>query len=386
MHTADEPVKTAGRDREEPPMREPAKAIPPMDPAALLALPRRDARGPLVRVGISANRGGHTRELCAGCAVAAARWMGAADSPYRLELVWEEDSFDAAGARLAATRLVEAGCAVVVGHLSSSAALPASEVYHRAGVPYLAPGTTHPDLAARGLWNVLQVCGRDDDLADTMARVAAARGRRRAAIVWQEITYGRALSGLLRRSLLERGVEVVAMLPWRDDLSAADAAALRRSDALLFAGTYQAGASLARWLRAMGHAGLVIMGDDALIDELPIMAASAVEGVRVVSTRVDEAHPDHVAFHRDYVARAGLSPGAYAATSHEAMRLVLESLPVLASEGPVAFLASVRARGASRPTMLGKLQFTAEGRLSAFPWQVYRIEEGQFVAEDIKED
>src|SRR4051812_41772275 len=99
MRTTDEPVVTTSRDLEGLALCEPAKEIPPMDPAALLALPRRGARGPLVKIGISANRGGHTRELCAGCAVAAARWMDAADPPCRIELVWEEDSFDAAYTR-----------------------------------------------------------------------------------------------------------------------------------------------------------------------------------------------------------------------------------------------------------------------------------------------
>lgn len=366
-------------------MRERTATIPPLDPVALLRLPRRPAAGPVVRVGISANRGGHTRELCAGCAVAVARWAEA-ESPFAVELVWEEDDFDEARARRAAERLVRAGCAAVVGHLSSSAALPASEVYWRAGVPFLAPGTTHPALTGRGLWNVLQVCGRDDSLADAMVRVAAARRRSRAAIVWQEITYGRALAALLRRSLIELGLEVVASLPWRERFAPDQAEALSGADALLFAGTYQAGAQLLWHLRAIAYAGLVVLGDDALIEELPRMAGAAAEGVRVVSTGVDRDHPDHAPFYRDYAARAGMAPGAYAVTSYEAMGLLLGSLDALAREGPAGFLASARARAASRRSMLGRLHFTAEGGLTAFPWQVCRVEGNQFIPESIAEE
>lgn len=359
-------------------------SVPPVDPLALLRPPPRRTDHPVVRVGVSGFPGGHTRELCAGCGAAVQRWFEMSDARYDVEFVWEQDAFDPATTRQAARRLIEAGCLAVVGHLSSSASLVASELYYQARIPFLAPGSTHPRLTENGFWNVLRVCGRDDELADTLAGVVAGSPWRKAAIIWQEITYGQTLAALLQEALRKRGRDVAASLPWR--AVPAETATLTESDMLLFAGTFETSVQLLEQLRAIGYTGALVLGDDAYIAELPLRAAATLtDQTYIVSTAVDRTHPEYQPFYRHYTERAGLEPGAYSAPAYLAMSLLLQALDVLRDDGPAAFVDKARAIAAASTTLLGPVHFTRQGDLAPFPWDVYRIEEGRFVSAALTE-
>jgi ABC-type branched-subunit amino acid transport system substrate-binding protein len=353
----------------------PAAALPPLNPPALLRLPRPPHGARVARLGVSGNLGGHTRELCAGCSAAALEWRGRGPAGLAVRLEWEEDSFDAGLARAAARRLVERGCVAVIGHLSSSAALPAAEVYADAGIPFLAPGSSHPALTGRGHPAVLRLCGRDEAMADAMVQLAAREGARRVALVREEIAWGEMLAALLRRRLADAGLAVAADLPLGP--GAANAAA--GCDAVLFAGRHEPAARLARELRAAGFAGVLVLGDDAFVADFPLLAGGAAEGARVVSTAVDAAAPGYSAYLRRYRRRAGAPPGAYSATSFLAAWLALAALPALLERGTAAFVRAVRARAAERPTLLGRVRFTPGGDLRGFAWGAYRVERGAFV-------
>lgn len=360
--------------------------LSPWEPPTMLRLPAQDLPARVAKVGISGNLGGHTRELCAGCAAAVEEWIETSEPGYAVELVWEPDDFDEASSRGAAQRLIQAGCVAVVGHLSSSSALPAADVYHRAGIPYFAPGSSHPDLTAQGYWNVLRMYGRDEEMAHVITGHVMRSRCRSAALVWQDIEYGRTLAHLIQRSLIERGRAGAARIRWSDPPAARDLQALLASDVVLFAGTYQVGARLLRALRGAGYRGSVVMGDDAYIPDLPAITGTTGDGVWVVSAAVDWSHPDYESFRRRYEARAGREPGAYAAPSFLAMRFLLRSLDVLLEDGPAAFMSAVRADEAKHPTMMGSLRLRANGDPIAFPWATYRIEEGRFTVITRKEE
>lgn len=364
--------------------------VPSLDPPRLLQLSPPRADRPVIRLGISANSGGHTRELCAGCAVAIEEWRKT-DPPYDVEVLWEEDALHEDLARMAAGRLVSVGVDLVIGHLSSTAALPAAAVYHEARVPYLAPGTSHPLLTGRGYWNVLRFCGRDDYLANRIAQFATALGIRRLGMVWQEILYGRTLAELVEQSCRELGIEVVERWGWNSTLATSVTATLmstrmtqQQVGAVFYAGTYQVGAVVLKQLRNDGYTGPVIMGDDAFIAELSLMADEAAEGAYVVSTGAHTAHPEYQAFCDRYQLRAGLAPGAYSVTSYCATQAALDSLEPLVRKQPRRFLEQVRERVSRGDTLLGNVQFAANGDLLRFEWDLYQIRSSSYKLHDVR--
>jgi branched-chain amino acid transport system substrate-binding protein len=58
--------------------------------------------------------------------------------------------------------MINDGTVGVIGHFNSSCSIPASDVYNRAGIPMITPGSTNPQLTEKGYRGVFRVCGRDD--------------------------------------------------------------------------------------------------------------------------------------------------------------------------------------------------------------------------------
>lgn len=67
-----------------------------------------------------------------------------------LVLVAEDDGGDPKQGTAVAQKLVDAGVAGVVGHLNSGTTVPASKIYHAAGVPQITPSSTTPSYTSQG--------------------------------------------------------------------------------------------------------------------------------------------------------------------------------------------------------------------------------------------
>ncbi|MFZ9104010.1 MAG: branched-chain amino acid ABC transporter substrate-binding protein, partial [Burkholderiaceae bacterium] len=62
----------------------------------------------------------------------------------KFELVSEDDGADPKQGTAAAQKLVDAKVAGVIGHLNSGTTIPASKLYHDAGIPQISPSATNP--------------------------------------------------------------------------------------------------------------------------------------------------------------------------------------------------------------------------------------------------
>jgi len=84
----------------------------------------------------------------------------------KLDLILADDVCDPKQAVAAANDVVGKGVVFVAGHACSAASIPASAVYHQAGVLQMTPASTDPALtddAVKAGWNnVFRSCGRGD--------------------------------------------------------------------------------------------------------------------------------------------------------------------------------------------------------------------------------
>ncbi|MGA0796416.1 MAG: ABC transporter substrate-binding protein, partial [Quisquiliibacterium sp.] len=62
----------------------------------------------------------------------------------KFELLSEDDAADPKQGTAAATKLADAKVAGVIGHLNSGTTIPASKIYHDAGIPQISPSATNP--------------------------------------------------------------------------------------------------------------------------------------------------------------------------------------------------------------------------------------------------
>jgi branched-chain amino acid transport system substrate-binding protein len=156
----------------------------------------------------------------------------------------KDDPFDPKQAAVTAERLVQEGVWGVIGHFYSSSSVPASAIYHQAGVPMVTATATHPRLTAQEFGNVFRVAGRDDQQAVTAAEWIVARAKaRRIAVVHDRTEYGRGLADALRREIERRPprrVVVVETLAQGDKDFTAQVGRVRasRPDVVYFGGIF----------------------------------------------------------------------------------------------------------------------------------------------------
>ena len=120
-----------------------------------------------------------------------------------------DDHCDGEQAVAAARKLVADGATVAIGHLCSNAAIPASEVYEAARIPFITVAS-NPLVTGRGLhWTF---GGSPPDGANarfTAAYMVRQFAAKRIAIVHDTRAYGKGLAELTRKSLEELGLQVI---------------------------------------------------------------------------------------------------------------------------------------------------------------------------------
>jgi branched-chain amino acid transport system substrate-binding protein len=303
----------------------------------------------------------------------------------RIELSVKDDAFDPRQAAATAEQLVQEGVWGVVGHFYSSSSLPASVVYHEAGVPQVTPTATHPRLTAQGFDNVLRVSGRDDQQALVAAEFVVLRVKaRRVAVVHDRTEYGRGLVETFRRELARRGARPVVAeesLAQGDRDFAAQVARLReaRPDVVYFGGVFREAGYLIRQCRQAGVQAAFVSGDAVLDPEFVALAGEeAAAGAYLTFAPdprlVDSARP----LIQQYESRYG-SLGPHVLSTYDAVGVLLRAIqaakPADSSKEELGKV--VRAiRAGPYYGALGVLRWDKNGDRTPAPYAVYVTKRG----------
>lgn len=134
----------------------------------------------------------------------------------RLTVTYENDRCEAEEAARVASRAVEHGAHVVIGHVCSSGAIRAAAIYAEAGVLMIATGPRHPRFTSpSGRRGVFRLAGRDDRQAQSIAALIAARfPDARMAIVHDQSLQGRGMADEVRRSAIAAKAAPLLVAPY----------------------------------------------------------------------------------------------------------------------------------------------------------------------------
>ena len=75
----------------------------------------------------------------------------------KFALLSEDDAADPKQGTSAAQKLIDSNVAGVIGHLNSGTTVPASSLYHRAGIPQISPSATLPKYTQQGFKTAFRV-------------------------------------------------------------------------------------------------------------------------------------------------------------------------------------------------------------------------------------
>lgn len=250
-----------------------------------------------------------------------------------LQLLVKDDRGTAEGAIEAALSLRDNPSVVaVVGHIGSAATHAAAEIYNEPGngLVELSPASSSPRISNAGPWT-FRVCPTDLQHGGSLAEQAhGLLGVRRAAVLYENDTYGRGVLETFAAAFEQLGGTVVArdpLLPGRSSEEAQgdvdpylERALQRGVDAILIGGQSSTGLGIIRAARERGFEGPVL-GADGLTG---IRSAGPVaEGVFVSSAYLpDRPTAASRRFVEAYQKRFGELPDHRAAGGYDAVYLL----------------------------------------------------------------
>ena len=274
----------------------------------------------------------------------------------RLRVVYENDQCESDESAAIAARAIAQSVDVVIGHVCSSGAIRAAEMYAAAGILMIATGPRHPRLTApNGRRGIHRLAGRDDRQADSIAAlIADAFSAARLAIVHDRSLQGRGMAEEIRRSATEVKMPPALVATYASGTK--DYAALiaelgaARADLVVFPGQpFEASMILDQANRAGTRLATVIGTDVLGADAPPSRLLSAVDTFMVMlpwpSLSADRRDPSPEDVSREL---AGAALEVWAGAMTEA-----------GGRAPERVTAALRDR--THPTRLGAMRFDAKG-------------------------
>jgi branched-chain amino acid transport system substrate-binding protein len=297
----------------------------------------------------------------------------------RLEVVEEDDHRDGAHAAAVAQKFVANKSIVgVVGHVTSGAMVAAAKVYDGGHLVAIATSATSPDLTGISPWT-FRVISSDSVNGTQIARFATALGRKRAAIMYENDTYGRGLADAFRRNFAG---EIVSMDPIAANITDAEPyiTHYKRLDPdIVFAIGFQISGFVVLREARRQHLTADLIGGDGWAGIVADTALS--EGVYVgTAFTAEDPRPEVQRFVAAFRKRYGVTPDLNAALGYDATRVLAQAI---AAAGPNRaairrYLASLSDDTAYHG-LTGLIRFRPDGDPVEAPYRVTRVHRGAFL-------
>ena len=305
----------------------------------------------------------------------------AGDGAPRVQVVFRDDAGDGMRAAVIAQEFVDRRDIVgVIGHVNSGAMVAAARVYD-GHLPAVATTASTPALTGISPWT-FRVISSDSMNGLEIARFVMRRGRRRAAILYENNSYGRGLTDAFVRGF--KG-DIVSTDPISEG-AAQDFEPFvtyfkqQKPDVIFVAGTGASGLAFLREARRQSLAGDLVGGDGWSVLTADTTLA---DGVFVGAPfTADDGRSEARLFVDRFRKRYGITPDGNAALAYDATMLLAEAARRV---GPNRsrlrdYLAELGERGGYQG-VTGTIAFSADGDPTGRTIVMTRIRRGALVLE-----
>ena len=270
----------------------------------------------------------------------------------------------------------------VVGHVNSGAMVAASLVYDGA-LAAVATTATSPELTGISPW-VFRVISSDSANGIALAQFASQLGHRRAAILYENDSYGRGLAGSFQRNFAGEVVTIDPIPNGASDLEPFVSYYVRQKVDIVFsAGTDVSGVALLREARRQNYRTTFLGGDGWT----GITSDTAVaEGVYVGAPFTSEdQRPEAQRFVRAFRQKYGQLPDGNAALAYDATMLVAEAIRTVGPDRRAIrdYLSDLDERTAFHG-VTGMIRFQRDGDPVGKSFVMTRVVQGSLVVADVQ--
>jgi branched-chain amino acid transport system substrate-binding protein len=308
-------------------------------------------------------------------------------SGVKIRLEVGDDQHDPKQAVSVANKMVNMGIVGMVGHFNSSASIPASSVYHTAGIPMITPGSTNPKLTDQGFKTVFRVCGRDDQQGNVAAQFAVqSLQSKRIAILHDKTTYGQGLAEEFQKAILSfkpADTEIVSFdgitQGDKDFRSILTSLKEKKPDLFFFGGIFPEGGLLVRQAKEIGLTAPMISGDGVFDPKFIEIAGGVSEGTYLTFAPDPENIASAKGFLQKYKTKHGNALAPYAIYAYDATNILLTALSQVGAHGMRDGKKVAEAiRNLKYDGALGHIEFDAKGDIKVSPYIIWLTEGGKF--------
>lgn len=300
----------------------------------------------------------------------------------RFELQSEDDQADPKTASVVAQKLVDSGIRGMVGHFNSGTSIPASGVYHRAGIGQVAMATA-PEYTKQGFKTTFRMMTSDTQQGNVIGTYVVKKlGIKNIAIVDDRTAYGLGLADEFEKAVRAAGGTIVRREFTND--KAVDFKAiltnLKRSapDLIFYGGAESQSAPLVKQMRELGMKAQFASGEMSKTDSFLTLAGKASEGTICSLAGLPlEEMPGGKNYADRYQRRFGSPVQTYSPYAYDGATAMMRAMLKAGSSQPEKYLQVLAA--SSGPGITTKnLAYDSRGDLKDGGITIYKVVDGKW--------
>lgn len=323
---------------------------------------------------------GEMNKLGIELAVAELNARGGIDGRQLQVVMQDDDGKGERAAEIASDYVSTPEMVAVVGHVNSGAMVAAARVYDGV-MPAVATTATSPELTGISPW-VFRVISSDSVNGIALAKFASTLGHRRAAILYENNSYGRGLATSFQRNFAGEVVSIDPIPDGASDLEPFISYCVKQKiDVVFSAGTDASGVALLREARRQNYHAAFLGGDGwtGITSD-----TAAAEGVYVGAPfTAEDPRPNAQRFVRAFRQKYGRVPDGNAALAYDATMLVATAIRTVGPHRRAIrdYLAGLTDRTAFSGAS-GSIRFQPDGDPVGTSFVMTRVEKGSLVVAD----
>jgi branched-chain amino acid transport system substrate-binding protein len=304
-------------------------------------------------------------------------------------LVAEDDGGDPKQGTAVAQKLVDAGVMAVVGHLNSGTTVPASKIYHNAGIPQITPAATTPLYTRQGFKSAFRVVANDNLVGGALARYAANTLKaKRVAVIDDRTAFGQGLADEFVKGVKvvnsSGGALRVVSRQFTNDKATDFNAILtqirsQHPDVIFYGGMDAVAGPMLKQMKALGIDASFVSGDGVCSQKLPLLAGDALGEDKVTCVVAGgikaEQEPVLAGFTERYRKRFKLDVQTYAPYAYDAVMVFATAMQAAKSSDPAVYLPALAK--ISYQGVTGTIAFDPHGDLSNAAMTLYTYRNGK---------
>jgi branched-chain amino acid transport system substrate-binding protein len=293
----------------------------------------------------------------------------------RFEMISEDDEGKESKSTVVAQKIADAKVAGVIGHLNSGTTIPASKIYHDAGLPQISPSATNVNYTNQGFKTAFRVMANDAQQGKVLGDYAVGKlGAKKIAVIDDRSSYGKGLAKAAGATIVTREFTDVSKTDFTAILTRIKG---MNPDLVFYGGMDSQSGPMMKQVKNLGLTSVYLTGDGGQTAQFLTLAGAEGEGAYASSPGVPLASmPGGQAFTERYTKRFNQEIQLYAPYAFDAMNTMLAAMKAADSVDPKVYLPALAAIQYQGVT--GNVAFDEKGDIRGGSISLYRVKDGKW--------